>query len=987
MKRALFIVVLLGVFTFAAAGEKYNFNAGWLLHVGDISGADKPDFNDARWQRVTLPYAFNGKEAFAVHIEHLTDTVMWYRKHFRLAAGMRYKHVFIEFEGVRQAGEVYLNGHYVGINENGVMAFGFDITPYINSDGDNVLAVRVDNNWRYHEKSTRSGFQWNDRNFNANYGGISKNVWLHTMGDVYQTLPLYDNLRTTGVYIHARDFDISGHIATIVAQSEVKNESSQAQTVGYEVELADADGRIISKFSGSPAVLPAHSTALCSASSRVGGLKFWSWGYGYLYLVKTRLTVNGRCVDEVTTRTGFRKTEYALGMVKLNDRVLHLKGFAQRSSNEWPAIGLSVPVWMSDYSNGLIVSSNANLVRWMHITPWKQDVESCDRVGLIQAMPAGDSEKDVTGRNWEQRKEVMRDAIIYNRNNPSILFYECGNNEISDAHMAEMKSIRDRYDAAGGRAIGSRNMLGSHVAEYGGEMLYVNTSAYKPMWQMEYNRDEGLRKYWDAYSYPYHKEGDGPLFRNEPAPSYNHNQDMLAVENVVRWNEYWCERPGTGRRVNAGGAKIIFSDTNTHCRGELNYRTSGDVDAMRIPKDSWFVHQVMWDGWVDTEHAHTYIIGHWNYCDTVVKPVYVVSNSSQVELYLNGRSLGKGERSSHFLFTFNNVKWQPGSLLAIGRNDKGREESRYELQTAGAPAGIRMKWLEAPRTFRADGADVRVAEIEIVDREGRRCPLAHPIVNYSVTGPAEWLGGIAAANSHNCILDTSLPVECGVSRVMVRSTIDAGTITLKASADGFPPVSLSVASTKTPVKDGFYVGADNQPTAADRGAEMPCMLRRGETPSVPSFSPIKSTVAIKSAEAKSDSAHVSAAFDDNEDTNWTSDGLLDNAQITFRLVKKADIDEMVIKLVGFRSSGYPIEVYSGNELVYRGVTAKGLGYNHLSLKPTHNDEFTVRMVGPVTVKDAFSDMVELADKSKKQTKPSKTTRLQIMEVEFNENAK
>jgi hypothetical protein len=104
----------------------------------------------------------------------------------------------------------------------------------------------------------------------------------------------------------------------------------------------------------------------------------------------------------------------------------------------------------------------------MHVTPWKQDVESCDRVGLPQAMPAGDAEKDVEGTRWQQRTALMRDAIIYNRNNPSILFYESGNESISREHMLEMKDIRDKYDPHGGRAIGSREMLDINEAEYGG---------------------------------------------------------------------------------------------------------------------------------------------------------------------------------------------------------------------------------------------------------------------------------------------------------------------------------------------------------------------------------------------------------------------------------------------------------------------------------------------------------------------------------------
>ena len=160
--------------------------------------------------------------------------------------------------------------------------------------------------------------------------------------------------------------------------------------------------------------------------------------------------------------------------------------------------------------------------------------------------------------------------------------------------MIELKAIRDKYDPYGGRAIGSREMLDIDEAEYGGEMLYVNKSKKHPMWQMEYHRDEGLRKYWDEKSYPYHKEGAGPLYRGKPALEYNHNMDIFAKSMVDRWYDYYLERPGTGKRVNAGGVKIIFSDTNTHYRGEANYRTSGVTDAMRIPKDAYYVHRVMW---------------------------------------------------------------------------------------------------------------------------------------------------------------------------------------------------------------------------------------------------------------------------------------------------------------------------------------------------------------------------------------------------------
>ncbi len=599
--------------------QKLNFNADWELHVGDFEAVPTEGSLEEAWQRITLPYAFNGDEAFRKDIVDLTDTIAWYRKTFEAPEGAveGTAKVFIEFEGVRQGADFYLNGHHLGMSENGVMACGFDLTPFIKK-GNNVLAVRCDNSWNYRSRKHNSRYQWNDKNFNANYGGIPKNVYLHITGKLYQTLPLYSDLGTTGTYVYATDFDIAAKKAVIHVESQIRNEDTRKRTFFLTVVLKDMDGNKVAGFNSNEIItLQPGETTTVKAEQKVQGLHFWSWGYGYLYTVETylrdKLETATAANDFVITRTGFRKTHFGEGKIWLNDRVMMVHGYAQRTSNEWPGVGISVPAWLSDYSNSLMVESGGNLVRWMHVTPWKQDIESCDRVGLLQAMPAGDAEKDVEGARWNQRMELMRDAIIYNRNNPSIIFYECGNESISRQHMLEMKAIRDEYDPHGGRAIGSREMLDIDEAEYGGEMLYINKSKKHPLWAMEYCRDEGLRKYWDEWSYPYHKEGDGPLYRGKPANEYNHNMDQFAVEMVRRWYDYWRERPGTGTRVSSGGVKIVFSDTNTHHRGESNYRTSGVTDAMRIPKDAFYAHQVMWSGWVEPEEAKTYIIGHWNY--------------------------------------------------------------------------------------------------------------------------------------------------------------------------------------------------------------------------------------------------------------------------------------------------------------------------------------------------------------------------------------
>lgn len=976
----------------AAGREKYNFNSGWKLKVGDMAQAESVSYSDTGWKSVTLPHAFNEDEAFKLNIKDLTDTIVWYRKHFHLPADAKGRKVFIEFEGARQGIDLYVNGHLVGQHENGVMAFGFDLTAFVKPGKENVIAARIDNNWDYAEKATGVKYQWSNRNFNANYGGLPKNVWLHVTDKLYQTLPLYSNLQTTGVYIYAEDIQVRARKARIHAESEVKNETKKSQTVGYLVELFDRDGKLVKSFRGEEKKINPGEKVVLSAESEVEGLHFWSWGYGYLYTVKTALCIEGKKTDEVITRTGFRKTRFADGKVWLNDRVIQLKGFAQRTSNEWPAVGMSVPAWLSDYSNGLMVKANANLVRWMHVTPWKQDVESCDRVGLIQAMPAGDAEKDCKGRQWEQRKLVMRDAIIYNRNNPSILFYECGNESISREHMLEMKKIRDEFDYHGGRAIGSREMLDIRDAEYGGEMLYINKSAHHPMWAMEYCRDEGLRKYWDNYSYPYHKDGEGnsayhsaatgKTKKQADASVYNRNQDSFTIENVIRWFDYWRERPGTGKRVSSGGAKIIFSDTNTHFRGVENYRRSGDTDPMRIPKDSYFAHQVMWDGWVDTENPRLHIVGHWNYEPGVVKPVYVVSNTDSVALFLNGKPMGQAQCDYHFLFTFDKIAFTPGVLEAVGYND-GKEAARMQLRTAGKPAKLKLSAIQHPKGWKADGADLVLLQVEVVDAEGNRCPLANDLIHFTVEGPAEWRGGIAQGPD-NYILSEKLPVECGVNRALLRSSVTAGKVVVRAEAEGLASASLELVSSPVEVQNGLstYIPGDDLEGSLDRG----------ETPLSPSYIDRAVDVAVLSAEAGINTEEACKSFDDNELSEWKNDGKASTAWIKYHLERVARVDEICMKLTGWRMRSYPLEIYAGDELIWSGETEKSLGYVHLKVKPVPASEITIRLKESSKEDDAFGQIVEVAapvanelDLFKAKDGDKTNHELRIVEVEFKEN--
>lgn len=923
VKPLLFLLLILASLP-SFAQRNINFNSYWIY---TYKGQTK---------QVTLPRAWNEEEAFRVSAERLSTDTVRYKRTFIAPKSWKDKKVFVEFEGVRQSAEVWLNGIFVGRHENGAMAFGFDITPYVELNASNVIEVLTNNNWDYKERNISSAdatlkeatpFQWNAKGFNTNYGGITKNVKLHVIDKLYQTLPLYSNLGTQGTYIYATNIDTRNHTAVINSESEVKNESSKDRTITYEMEVYDRDGKSLDKFTTEKITIEKGQTMILKSGGYFTNLHFWSWGYGYLYTVKTRILEGKKIVDEVSTLTGFRKTEFADGQFKLNDRTMMIHGYAQTTSNEWPGVGSSVPAWMSDYSNGLMVESGANLVRWMHVTPSKQDIESCDRVGLIQVMPAGDTENDVVGRQWEQRKELMRDAIIYNRNNPSVIFYECGNNEVSESHMLEMKKIRDQYDFYGGRAVGSREMLSKvSCAEYGGDILSVNKSANKPLWAMEYCNDE--------------------------LSSAIENDESRAVELVRRWYDFWRERPGTGKRVSGGAAKSIFSDTNINCNEATSYSNTGMVSPMRIEKDAFYTGQVMWNGWVTPDSSITHIIGHWNYPEGTIKTVYVVSDAPRVRLFLNNIEVGQERISHHFLHTFDNVLYQPGELLAVSYDEKGKELSYQRLHTAGAPIFMSMGVMISDKGMKADGADMAIIQIEVTDRENRRCPFADNIIHFDIEGPIEWVGNeMPVVGSRQAGYD--VPLKNGVTRILVRSTGEEGKATVRATSKGVTGSSnhFSVKKRKeTQLKGSLY---------------------QGETPSSPSYIDTRRTVVIRDIMAGCNNLDARKSIDDSEDTEWKNDGRASTAWITYNFERPSRIDEVVLKLAGWRDQHYPLEIYADDLLVWKGITDVSHGYVHLPLAPV--DDISGRTICP-----ACSKMTIRLKGASEETKHE----LRIIEADF-----
>jgi beta-galactosidase len=817
---------------------KLNFDLNWKFVRADVSGAETPGLDDTAWTTVSTPHSFNDIDSFRQIISHSGGDrgtykgLAWYRKHFKLPARFGGHKIFLEFEGMRQAGEIFLNGKPAGLYENGVTAYGLDITGAVHfGNEENVLAVKVDNRTTYAERSSDTPFQWNANDFNPDHGGINRHVWLHVTGKIYQTLPLYCGLESTGVYVHAADFNIGEKSAGVTIESEVRNASGERATVELSAVIVDHKGQVRARFDGSSVDMVDGEKTVLSATGPLTGARFWSPDDPYLYDVYSILKVDGKVADVNQVTTGFRQTEFkggaGAGGVYLNGKFVYLKGFAQRSSNEWAGLGQAYPDWMHDFQAQLIRDNHANYVLWMHIAPQRVDSDTADRWGIIQICPGGDKERDTVGRQWEQRLEVMRDTIIYFRNSPSILFWEAGNTVVTVEHIQQMVALRKQWDPDGGRVMGARgndkvelNTAATPIAEFYGVMIgqdrrtdelsgptamFRGYSAQRrdraPLIETEDFREEGARRFWDDYSPPYFG------FKKGPNDTWQFTSESFALAAVNRYRAYWDNRisnPDPAHSKWSGYASIYFSDSDADGRQDSSEvcRVSGKVDAVRLPKEIYFTHRVM-----QNEQPDIHILGHWSYpagpeARKTVKTINVIANTQSVELFVNGKSAGvNSQPASGYIFAFPNVEFAPGSLKAVGRND-GKPVAQHQLATAGPAAQIKLTPLAGPQGLQADGQDAALIDVEVLDAKGQRVPTDDERVDFAIAGPGIWRGGYNSGktdSTNNLYLNT----ECGVNRVAVRATLSAGTVTVTASRPGLKPAQIKVAVKPVKIVDGL----------------------------------------------------------------------------------------------------------------------------------------------------------------------------------------
>jgi len=317
-----------------------------------------------------------------------------------------------------------------------------------------------------------------------------------------------------------------------------------------------------------------------------------------------------------------------------------------------------------------------------------------------------------------------------------------------------------------------------------------------PIIEAEDIRDEASRAYWDDFSPPHFG------FKKKRGDVYGWNSETYCLEAVRRYNAYYSRRISNtdpARSKWAGYASIIFSDTISHGRMHGSYvcRASGKVDAVRLPKQGYFAYRVM-----QNEQPDVHIIGHWTYPAGTKKTMHVVCNCPVVELFVNGGSVGKSSRPiDGYLHSFADVEWKPGAIKAVGL-DGEKVTCQHELKTAGEAKRIKLTAITGPEGLKADGSDVALIDVEVVDEHGQRCPTDEARIDFAVKGPAVWRGGYNSCKPgsiNNLYLDT----ECGINRVAVRSTLVPGGITVTATRKGLESGQLEIEARPVTLDGGL----------------------------------------------------------------------------------------------------------------------------------------------------------------------------------------
>ena len=813
MLRNLYILVfLLAVAPVCAQRKTVSLDRGWKFAFGNAADPAKDfgcgteyfnyltkansihntgpysmKFDDSGWEPVDVPHDFVVRLPFSAEASHShgyktvgwkypETSVGWYRRTFRLDSLDRGKHVAITFDGIFRDSRVWVNGFYCGGEPSGYLSQTYDITDYANFGGENVVCVRAD-------ATLEEGWFYEG-------GGIYRHVWLTT------TSPLH--IAQDGISI-STTFRKGYSRALLNVRTDLFNASHDTVRGSVRYSVLDAEGRQIAATTdeGNPTrrlrFLPMQTRR--SAFQYIIPIdkpQLWSPDTPYLYTLVAEVIVGGKTVDNKAVRFGVRDVVFDKDRgLLLNGTPLKIKGVNMHQDHA--GVGAAIPDALQAYRIRRLKQLGCNAYRSSHnpMSPAMLDV--CDSLGMLVI-----DETRLAGINANETSALRR-MIERDRNHPSVILWSAGNEEWGiewdkkgERIAATMRDYCHLYDP-------SRPMT---FATSGGPTVEVPVDVAGYNYIMQNPIDEHRRNYPDRRCYGseettgcgtrgvYFPDAEG---RWMPALNRVMDQRDSTFNQIERGWRFYAERPW---------AAGCFFWTGFDYRGEPNpmkFPATGSqfgiLDYCGFAKDEAEYLRAWW-----TDDTVLHILPHWNLAghEGEEVSVWAYSNCDEVELFCNGKSLGRQTmpRYGHLEWT---AVYRPGRLKAVGYK-AGRRVCQTVVATAGAPAQIRAA---ADRTLlAADGADVAVVDITLHDRRGTLVPDANVPLTLSVEGNACILG---VGNGNPAMQAAEQPAERqakkfsvetfnGCAQVILKTTDQPGDITLTVAADGCRTATVTMKS-------------------------------------------------------------------------------------------------------------------------------------------------------------------------------------------------
>lgn len=747
----------------------FGYGQGDFAKTGDFEFA-KAKFDDSKWRTLNLPHDWAVELPFVRDDEQKSHgykplgrrypetSVGWYRHEFEVPASDAGKRISVEFDGAFRDMIVFVNGCFVGRNNNGYAPFQFDITDFLALGAKNYIVVRVD-------ASFGDGWFYEG-------AGIYRHVWLKKT-DALHLSPWDSVIRS----------EYSGGAATLSLSAVVVNEGKDAKSTKVSWQIVDATGKTVAT-----AEAPAQSVALDTptsfvATARLESPALWSVEEPNLYTAIVTVSAGSTARDAERVTFGVRTARFdAEKGFFLNEKPFKIQGTCNHQDHA--GVGAALPDRLQAYRIGVLKAMGCNSVRTSHNMPTPEWVAACDRLGMTMMC-----ETRQMSSNPESLAQLEVMVKRY-RNSPSIILWSIGNEEFTlQSEMAEQGAkiaasmVRRCHELDPTRVVSA--------AVNGNNEKGVST----PLDIIGFNYN---LKFPDGY----HKQNPKmAVFGSETSSAIgtrgDYSTDKLSntvnsYDGVVPWGETaeeWWTFYGT-REWEAGG----YAWTGFDYRGEptpygwpsINSQF-GIVDMCGFPKDNYYYYKAWWG-----KEPSLHVFPHWNFEGREGEEisVWAYSNLDEVELFLNGASLGS-QKVPHLGHVQWKVKYQPGAIEARGSKD-GKVVLTEKRETTGPTVAIR---LTADRTeIDADGEDLVFLKVEALDKEGRAVPTADNLLSFKVSGEGALIGvGNGDPNCQESDKEPKRSLFNGLAQAIVQSTKRPGEIHIEAVKEGWDGPELTPA--------------------------------------------------------------------------------------------------------------------------------------------------------------------------------------------------